>query len=225
MGEGVVRRLERSEEPWLEAVEEEKEGYAEVKEEVGGWRQGGSGRHGGSGGGGVVEEERKGTGGDAFAFRDSVSEFITRKVPAFPAIEKAVAREGMRLVLLLRLSPVLPDSLMNYCLSLMSIEMSMFVIATAISLVPYTLLYAYLGSISSDIIKTLSGGGDDSGDEESGTAKALRITGIAVSVLFFVGMVWYIGVVIKKAVDDDKDSPGGRKDEEKKDCEEAKPLL
>ena len=91
---------------------------------------------------------------------------------------------------------------MNYCLALMSIKLSTYAIATACAVIPYTLLYAYLGSVSTDIIKTLSGGGsgDDDGGDGGGGGGTLRIAGLLASLLLFVGLVVYLGSVIKRAV-------------------------
>jgi uncharacterized membrane protein YdjX (TVP38/TMEM64 family) len=50
---------------------------------------------------------------------------------------------------MLRLSPVLPDSLMNYAMSLIgSLPFMVFAAATAVAMVPWVLLYVYLGSAS-----------------------------------------------------------------------------
>jgi uncharacterized membrane protein YdjX (TVP38/TMEM64 family) len=64
--------------------------------------------------------------------------------PRFAAIDQAVAREGRRIVFLLRLSPVFPYNLLNYALGLTSVKFRDYVIAS-IGMLPGTFLYVYYG--------------------------------------------------------------------------------
>ena len=64
------------------------------------------------------------------------------------AIDAAVAREGFKLVLLLRLSPLVPFNLLNYILSLTPVTTGRYVLASFIGMLPGTALYVYLGSLA-----------------------------------------------------------------------------
>ena len=64
------------------------------------------------------------------------------------AIEHAVEREGFKLVLLLRLSPVVPFNLLNYALSLSNVGVGTYIAASALGMLPGTALYVYLGSLA-----------------------------------------------------------------------------
>lgn len=64
------------------------------------------------------------------------------------AIQRAVEREGFKLVLLLRLSPLLPFNVLNYALSLSNVRLSTYVAASALGMLPATALYVYLGSLA-----------------------------------------------------------------------------
>ena len=64
--------------------------------------------------------------------------------PRFAAIDRAVAKNGLRTVLLLRLSPVFPFNLLNYALGLTSLRFGDF-LAGSLGMIPGTLLYASLG--------------------------------------------------------------------------------
>lgn len=64
------------------------------------------------------------------------------------AIGRAVEREGFKLVLLLRLSPLVPFNLLNYALSLSNLRLSTYVAASALGMLPVTALYVYLGSLA-----------------------------------------------------------------------------
>ena len=64
------------------------------------------------------------------------------------AIDAAVAQEGLKLVLLLRLSPVFPFNVLNYALSLTKISLRHYVLGSAVGMLPGTAMYAYLGSLA-----------------------------------------------------------------------------
>ena len=64
----------------------------------------------------------------------------------FKAIDSAVGREGFKVVLLLRLSPVLPFALSNYLYGLTSVRYVPYVLATAVGFTPGTLAYVYMGN-------------------------------------------------------------------------------
>jgi uncharacterized membrane protein YdjX (TVP38/TMEM64 family) len=70
--------------------------------------------------------------------------------PRFAAIDRAIAREGRKIVFLLRLSPVFPFTLLNYALGLTRIRFVDFV-AASVGMLPGTLLYTYSGRVVGDI--------------------------------------------------------------------------
>ncbi len=83
--------------------------------------------------------------------RTLLREWATRRVgqsARVRAIDEAVAREGFKLVLLLRLSPLFPFNALNYALSLSRVSLGTFVAASFIGMLPGTALYVYLGSLA-----------------------------------------------------------------------------
>jgi len=79
------------------------------------------------------------------------------RYPSFKAIDRAVAREGWKIVLLTRLSPVFPFNLLNYAFGLTSIGLRDYVAASWIGMIPGTVMYVYIGSISGDLARAASG--------------------------------------------------------------------
>jgi uncharacterized membrane protein YdjX (TVP38/TMEM64 family) len=71
--------------------------------------------------------------------------------PKFKAIDEAVAREGWKIVGLLRLSPVVPFNVLNYAFGVTRVSLRHYVVASWIGMMPGTLLYVYLGSIAGDL--------------------------------------------------------------------------
>ena len=81
-------------------------------------------------------------------------DWIARKVQAYPrfgAIDEAVAREGWKIVGLLRLSPVVPFNLLNYAFGVTRVPLRDYVLASWIGMMPGTVLYVYLGSIAGEL--------------------------------------------------------------------------
>jgi uncharacterized membrane protein YdjX (TVP38/TMEM64 family) len=76
--------------------------------------------------------------------------------PRFAAIDRAIGREGRKIVTLLRLSPVFPFNLLNYALGLTHVSLSDYLRAM-IGIVPGTLVYVYAGKVLGDVA-ALAGG-------------------------------------------------------------------
>lgn len=74
----------------------------------------------------------------------------------FAAIDRAVEREGRKIVFLLRLSPVFPFSFLNFALGLTRVRFVDYVLAS-VGMIPGTLLYVYYGSVIG-IAAQLAGG-------------------------------------------------------------------
>jgi uncharacterized membrane protein YdjX (TVP38/TMEM64 family) len=66
--------------------------------------------------------------------------------PRFQAIDRAIAAQGFKIVLLLRLSPVFPYNLLNYALALTRVSFRDYALASWLGMFPGTLMYVYIGS-------------------------------------------------------------------------------
>ena len=76
--------------------------------------------------------------------------------PRFAAIDRAIAREGRKIVTLLRLSPAFPFNLLNYALGLTQVRLGDYLLAM-VGILPGTLLYVYAGKLLGDVA-ALAGG-------------------------------------------------------------------
>jgi uncharacterized membrane protein YdjX (TVP38/TMEM64 family) len=75
----------------------------------------------------------------------------------FAAVDAAVARRGLWVTFLLRLSPVLPFNLLNYALGVTRVRLVHYVLACA-GMLPGTLLYVYTGKVAGDVARAAAGG-------------------------------------------------------------------
>lgn len=69
----------------------------------------------------------------------------------FAAIDRAVGREGWKIVGLTRLSPIFPFNLSNYVYGLTKVSLRDFFFASWIAMFPGTVMYVYIGSLAGNL--------------------------------------------------------------------------
>jgi uncharacterized membrane protein YdjX (TVP38/TMEM64 family) len=128
--------------------------------------------------------------------RTLAREWIQKKVeasPRFRALDEAVKQQGFKIVLLTRLSPVIPFTLLNYSYGLTKISFRDYVLASWIGMLPGTVMYVYLGSTLKDLADLASG------NVEGGVAtKILFWAGLAATVVVTVLITWVARNALRK---------------------------
>ena len=114
-----------------------------------------------------------------------------RALPKLLVVEEAVSREGLKLVLLTRLSPAFPFSLLNLAYGLSEVSLRDYSIGL-IGILPGTVLFCGLGALAGDVARF---GEVLSGEADAGTW-ALRIGGL----LATVASVWLVGRAAQRAL-------------------------
>ncbi len=82
--------------------------------------------------------------------------------PRFQAIDRAASRHGLKIIFLLRLSPVFPYNLLNYGLGLTRVKLRDYVLA-AFGMVPGTFLYVYYGKALGSLAAVAGGAAPEKG--------------------------------------------------------------
>lgn len=95
----------------------------------------------------------------------------------FEAIDRAVEKEGRKIVFLLRLSPIFPFSLLNYALGLTRVRFADYAVA-CIGMLPGTVLYVYYGKIAGDVASAIGG----AAPERGAGYYAVMVAGLAATV-------------------------------------------
>lgn len=116
------------------------------------------------------------------------------RVPRLAAVERAVSREGLKLVLLTRLSPAFPFSLLNLAYGLSDVSLRDYTVGL-IGILPGTILFCGLGALAGDVARfgtVLSGQADPA-------TWGLRVIGIAATI----AVVWIVGRRAQKALADE----------------------
>lgn len=80
----------------------------------------------------------------------------------FQAVDRAIEREGGKIVFLLRLSPAFPFTFLNYALGLTKVRLSQYVMA-AVGMIPGTFLYVFYGKAIGDVAALAAGAAPDKG--------------------------------------------------------------
>ena len=93
-----------------------------------------------------------------YVARDKVEKAV-QKNRHFKAIDAAISEGGWKVVGLLRLSPVVPFNFQNYLYGLTDLKFGPYVLASWIAMMPGTIMYVYLGTVSG---AALGGGGEKS---------------------------------------------------------------
>ena len=91
-----------------------------------------------------------------FVARDKV-EAIAQRSGKFRRIDEAIGKEGAKLILLLRLSPVIPFNLSNYFYGLTGVRFWPYVLVSWIGMMPGTFLYVYIGVAGKAAVSATAG--------------------------------------------------------------------
>ena len=92
--------------------------------------------------------------------RTLARDWVAQKVaanPKFAAIDEAVGREGFKIVLLTRLSPIFPFNLLNYGYGLTKVGLGKYALASWIGMLPGTVMYVYIGSTLRSLAEVFAG--------------------------------------------------------------------
>ncbi len=123
--------------------------------------------------------------------------WVAKKIAAnhkFQAIDRAVAKEGLKIVLLTRLSPIFPFNLLNYAFGITGVSIKDYVIGS-LGMIPGTIMYVYLGSLAGNIALI----GTDSQPTNPTVQWAIRIMGFIATVIVTI----YVSRIAKKALEQD----------------------
>lgn len=116
--------------------------------------------------------------------------------PKFRAIDRAVGRDGGKIVALMRLAPVFPFNLLNYALGLTNVRFWHYALA-CIAMIPGTLLYVYYGYLAGSLAQATGGG------QRQRTIWDWVILGVGLVAV--VAVTWIITRKAKQALDEQTD--------------------
>ncbi|XP_044486566.1 TVP38/TMEM64 family membrane protein slr0305-like [Mangifera indica] len=132
--------------------------------------------------------------------------FVVSKLkdyPQFRSVAIAIQRSGFKIVLLLRLVPLIPFNMLNYLLSVTPVPLGEYMLASWIGMMPITLALVYVGTTLKDLSDVTHGW-----NKFSKTRWAFLISGLLVSVILLVCVTKVAKSALEKALAEDKDIDG-----------------
>lgn len=90
----------------------------------------------------------------------------------FRALDRAIGKEGAKIVFLIRLSPLFPFTYINYGFGLTGVRTLPYALATLVGIIPGTFAFVYIGSL----LATAAG-------DATTTQKAIQIAGLAITII------------------------------------------
>jgi len=161
-----------------------------------------------------------------YLFRSWVG-VLTEKYTIFKALDNALMDKGLRIMVLLRLSPIVPFNVLNYMAGVTGVQLWHYAVA-CVAMLPGTIFYVFLGA-SAGSLTAISGGMDTEGDtDEEGPVSArvtiiIVIVGVVFSILAIAVTSYYAKQELNKILEQDKPeeeneaekNPGDGDDEEK----------
>ena len=127
--------------------------------------------------------------------RDRIARFAGGNT-RYSAIDRAIGREGWRIVFLLRLSPLVPFVMSNYFYGLTAIRFWPYVFASGAGMLPLTFLYVSLGAAARETV-----------GEPAGPTGPWRWALIAAGVAVTLAATLYARRIVKGAMEEEEIAP------------------
>jgi len=124
--------------------------------------------------------------------------------PKFQAVAIAIQRSGFKIVLLLRLVPLLPFNMLNYLLSVTPVSIWEYMLASWLGMMPITLALVYVGTTLKDLSDVTHGW-----NELSKTRWAFIVLGLVVSVALMVCVTKVAKSALESALAENEEVDGG----------------
>jgi uncharacterized membrane protein YdjX (TVP38/TMEM64 family) len=112
--------------------------------------------------------------------------------PRVAALDAAIGDHGLRLVILVRLSPLIPFNVLNYALGLTRVGLRDYALGSFVGMLPVTVLYVYIGSLAGPLaaLARSTGRGGPLGH-------AVSAIGLAATL----AATWYVTRLARRALD------------------------
>ncbi|WP_086757233.1 TVP38/TMEM64 family protein [Nostoc sp. 106C] len=123
--------------------------------------------------------------------------WVARKIAdnkKFAAIDNAVGKAGLKIVLLTRLSPIFPFNLLNYAFGITGVSLKDYFIGS-VGMIPGTIMYVYIGSLAGNLARI----GTEAQPTNPTVQWAIRIIGFIATVAVTI----YITRIARKALEDE----------------------
>jgi len=115
---------------------------------------------------------------------------LAEQYPKFKQIDNALGEKAWQLVILLRISPLIPYNVFNYAMALTSVDLWTFTWASAVGMIPQQSLCVYVGSVAKSLSDVFASDGDPT----------LIYVGIGVTIIIAIVVTLIVNNAVKKAL-------------------------
>ena len=140
-----------------------------------------------------------------YAARERVQAYAA-KSPRFAAVDRAIGRDGLRVVTLLRLSPLLPLAASSYLYGLTSVELGPYVLGSWLGMLPGTVAYVAAGSYGRALLgvggEAGGAGGEGAAAAASGAMGPVQPWQVALGLALSAASLAYVGRLATKALEE-----------------------
>ena len=77
--------------------------------------------------------------------REFIRKHLTRRIKLFRAIDMGLKHNGLKLIVLMRITPIIPNNLFHYVMSVTSIRIRDYIFGNVIGMLPGTSVSIYIG--------------------------------------------------------------------------------
>lgn len=127
-----------------------------------------------------------------YLLRDAMASMLRAKWKKWDILDTAIEREGWKLLLLLRLSPMVPYNLLNIAMATTKMHFLTFSVVSLFGIIPECTIVCYFGSLSENISQIASG--------KAGPSGVVTYVLVGVTVFFMVAAVTWSTFVVRKAM-------------------------
>jgi len=148
-----------------------------------------------------------------YLFRDGFVGRLKNRFTIFQAVDNALVDKGLFIMVLLRLSPIIPFNALNYVAGVTGVQFWQYCVA-CVAMLPGTILYVFLGASAGSLAEI----GGMSGEEEeanpnAGRDRTITIVVIVVGVIFGILAVgvtsYYAKKELNKVLEKDQETAEG----------------
>jgi len=127
-----------------------------------------------------------------YLLRDWVETFINNKWKKWKYIDAALEKDGWKLVLIMRMSPIIPYNLLNIAMATTSIHFLAFSVVSSIGIFFECCIFVYLGTIADGITSIVEG--------HAGKPKAIQWVLMGLSIFMGIVGAVFVSIMIRRAI-------------------------
>lgn len=127
-----------------------------------------------------------------YMLHDWVEDMIRSKWEKWEYIDRAIEHEGWKLVLIIRLSPVIPYNLLNIAMATTSMPLWQFTLVSSVGIVFECAIFSYVGSLAGSVTAIVAG--------ESSIPSGLSWAFVGITICMCVVAVVFVTHMVKEAI-------------------------